>query len=458
MKAVVLVLVLCCAVSRAQPPAERARRYLTELIRIDTANPPGNETRAAEYLKRIADEEGIPCETLGADAARLNFLARLSGSGRARPLLLMAHIDVVPAEAAQWTVPPFSADLRAGFYWGRGTLDDKSLLASELAVLVELKRAGRPLTRDVILLAEADEEARSSGMQWLLRNARQKLDAEFAVNEGGIAVDMPSGLRLFQIQTAEKVPMPVLLRASGTAGHGSLPRPDNALVRVARAAVKLADADQPVRLNATTRRYMSELARLPEYSWLGPLLGRLERPQTALSAANEIRSRDPELDAQLRTTVSPDMMRSGAVVNVIPSVAEAQIDVRRLPSETREEVLARLRRIVHDSQVSVLPLPGHDMPAAEPSSLTTVLYKTMERVFRQAAPKSLVVPYMQTGATDGSFLREKGMAVYGVPLFLREDKENRAHSVDERISPAALESGLELLWQIVSQVTSSSER
>jgi acetylornithine deacetylase/succinyl-diaminopimelate desuccinylase-like protein len=434
---------------------DRACRYLADLVRIDTSNPPGSETRAAQYLKRVADQEGIVSELLGGNPSRLNFVARLRGAGRDQPLLLMAHSDVVPAERANWSVVPFSGMLRNGFIYGRGAIDDKSLLAAELAVLVELKRTGRPLTRDVVLLAESDEEAASSGMRWLVENAWDKIAGEFAINEGGFATDLSAGMRLYQIQTAEKVAMPVLVRARGTAGHGSLPRPDNPLLRVARAVARLAEADQPVRLNVTTRRYLTAMATLDPYRWLGPMLPRLEQAATAGAAADEIRDRDAEFNAQLRTTVSPDVMRAGSVVNVIPATAEAQVDVRILPDETREEVMARLRKIAHDSGVELTPVPGHDMPSTDPSSLASPLYKAMESVLRAAHPKSLVIPYMQRGATDGSYLRHKGMAVYGAPLFLREDRENRAHGVDERISTRSLAEGTRLLWEIVCKVAAN---
>ncbi len=445
---------LACAVCAAGQDSlsERARRYLIDLVRIDTSNPPGGETGVARYLKKVAEEEGIGSELAGSDGSRLNFIARLRGSGRERPLLLMAHSDVVPAEASNWSVPPFSAEVRDRFVYGRGTVDDKSLLAAELAVMVELKRTSRQLARDIILLAESDEEEGSSGIQWMARNAWSKIDAEFALNEGGLGLDVPGGPRVYQIQTAEKVPTPVVVRARGTAGHGSLPRADNALLRVARAVIRLAEADQPVRLNPTTRRYLAEMAQLPGYTWLAAMLPRLQRSQTAIPAADEIRDRDPELAAQLRTTVSPDVIRAGSVVNVIPSTAEALVDVRRLPNETREEVMARLRKIVHDSQIDLLPMPGHDMPSTEPSSLSTALYRAMESAFRQADPKAVVVPYMTRGATDGSYLRQKGMAVYGVPLFAREDKETRAHGNDERISVESLAAGTNLLWEIVLKV------
>ena len=451
-----LALWIVTGVAAAQSPAglgARARHYLVELIRLDTTNPPGNETRVAQYLKQIADKEGIACELLGGDPSRLNFVAHLKGAGSHRPLLLMAHSDVVPADRTQWTVDPFAAEIRDGLIYGRGAQDDKSLLAAELAVLVELKHLGVPLTRDVILLSEADEEEGSTGMQWLIQNAYAKINAEFAINEGGFAMDVPSGARLFQVQTSEKIPTRAILTAHGTAGHGSLPRPDNPVVRLARAIVKVADADQPVQLNATTRRYFTAISHFSEYSWLAPLLPKLTNPETANAAAHQIRGRDPELDAQLHTTVSPTMLSAGMKINVIPNAAQGQLDIRRLPNETREEVLARLRRIINDTAVEVKPAPGQEMPATEPSSLTTVLYKKMDEVFRASAPKAETLPYMQRGATDGSFLRQKGMAVYGIPAFLREDRISRAHGNDERISVKSLESGTKLLWEIVLAVS-----
>ncbi len=445
---------LLVAVCAGQPDTigERAQQYLHDLIRLDTTNPPGNETKVANYLKKVADAEGIACELLGGDPARLNFVARLGGSASLRPLLLMAHSDVVPADRSQWSIDPFSATIREGYIYGRGAQDDKSLLAAELAVLVELKHRGVTLRRPVILLSEADEEADSSGIQWLIKNAYPKIDAEFAINEGGFAFDIGSGQRVFQIQTAEKIPTRVTLTARGTAGHGSLPRPDNPVVHLARAITRVADADQPVRLNTTTRRYFHEIAKLPDYRWIGPYLPKLENGGTAVPAANEIRSHDPELDAQLRSTMSPTMLTAGMKINVIPNVAEAQVDIRRLPDETREEIVARVRHIVNDPAVEVTLAPGQTMPATEPSSLTTPLYQAMEKVFQRPPGRSVVIPYMSRGATDGSFLREKGMAVYGAPVFMREKNESRAHGNDERLAVRDLAAGTNLLWQIVQTV------
>jgi acetylornithine deacetylase/succinyl-diaminopimelate desuccinylase-like protein len=450
----IAALFLLCATltaGEAQGPGERARQYLIDLLRIDTTNPPGNETRVAEYLKRVADANGIACELLGAEPARLNFVARIPAARKSesRPLLLMAHSDVVPAEPSQWTVAPFSGELRGGYLYGRGAQDDKSLLAAELAVLVELKKRGVNLKRDVILLSEADEEAGSTGISWMIRNAYGKIDAEFALNEGGAALLPASGAPVYQIQTSEKVPTRIVLTAKGTAGHGSLPRPDNPVVHLARAIVRLAEADQPVQWNTTTRRYFAEMSKLPDYQWLQPLLPKLAQQATAAPAANEIRVHDPELSAMLRTTVSPTMLEAGKKVNVIPNAAVAEVDVRRLPTETRQEVETRFRRMVNDPAVEIAPEQGQDMPATEPSSLSTALYIAMEKVFRQAHVNAVVVPYMSRGATDGSFLRQKGMAVYGAPLFVREGGESRAHGNDERISPENLARGTDLLLKIV---------
>ncbi len=444
---------LFVALCAAQPNGigQRAQQYLIELIRLNTTNPPGNETKVANYLKKVADAEGIPCELLGRDPARLNFIAHL-GNATGRPLLLMAHSDVVPADKTQWSVDPFAATIREGYIYGRGAQDDKSLLAAELAVLVELKHRGLALRRPVILLSEADEEADSSGIQWLIKNAYPKINAEFAINEGGFAFDIPSGQRVFQIQTAEKIPSRVTLTARGTAGHGSLPRPDNPVVHLARAITRVADADQPVRLNTTTRRYFHEIAKLPDYRWLSPYLPKLDNNGAAIAAANEIRGRDPELDAQLRSSMSPTMLTAGMKINVIPNVAEAQVDIRRLPDETREEIVARVRHIVNDPAVEVTLAPGQTMPATEPSSLTTPLYQAMEKVFQRPPAHAVVIPYMSRGATDGSFLREKGMAVYGGPIFMRENNESRAHGNDERLAVRDLAAGTNLLWQIVQSV------
>jgi len=450
-----LVAALACATAisaqTGESTADLAARYLPELIRLDTTNPPGNETRVARYLKQIADREGIVAELLGDNPQRLNFVARLRGSGKARPLLLMAHSDVVPADRAQWSVDPFAAMKKGGYIYGRGAEDDKSLLAAELAVVVDLHRRKVALDRDIILLSESDEEAGSSEINWMVAHAWPKIDAEFALNEYSYILPTKSGVPVFQIQTAEKIPTRFKMTAHVTAGHGSLPRDDNPVVHLARAILRLSEADQTVQLNATTRAYLNAIGKLPDYDWLVPMLPKLENAATASSAADEIRRRDPEIHAMLRTTLSVTMLNAGTKINVIPNAAEAQVDGRRLPGETHDEVFARLRKIIDDPAITIEAAAAIEHPATEPSSLTSPLYLAMEKVFRESAPNALVVPFLMRGTTDGAYLRAKGMAVYGVPIF-RKDGELRMHGNDERISLENLRAGTDLLRKIVVRV------
>jgi acetylornithine deacetylase/succinyl-diaminopimelate desuccinylase-like protein len=444
---------LCCAAAGlAQSPGDLSTGYLRDLIRLDTSNPPGNETLVANYLKSVADKEGIPAELVGDDPRRMNFIARLRGSGKQRPLLLMAHSDVVPVDRAQWTVEPFAAVEKDGYIYGRGAEDDKQLLAAELAVLVDLKRRRVALDRDIILLSEADEEAGARGATWVVEHAWPKIDAEFALNEYSYILITPSGIPVFQIQTTEKIPTRFRLVAHGTAGHGSLPREDNPVLHLARAIVRLHDADQPVQLNSTTRTYFQEMAKLPDFTWLGPMLPKLENAATSSQAADDIRARDPELGAMLRFTMSPTMLNAGLKINVIPNQAEAQLDGRRLPGETHEEIFNRIRRIIDDPSIGIEPPERPEQPATEPSSLTSPLYLAMQAVFSQAMPHAVVVPFLMRGTTDGAFLRAKGMAVYGVPIF-RKDGELRMHGNDERIAVENLREGTELLRKIVMKVS-----
>jgi acetylornithine deacetylase/succinyl-diaminopimelate desuccinylase-like protein len=448
------LLAACAAALCAESIEDRTQRYFIDLLKLNTSNPPGNETLVAKYIQAEFAKEGIESELLGGDPNRMNIVARLrsANAGERRPLLLMAHSDVVPVEEKLWSVPAFDALTKDGWIYGRGAVDTKALLAAEMAVFVDLKLRGAALHRDLIFLSEADEEAGSTGMQWLIRNAWPKIDAEFCLNEAGARFMTAGGVDVFQIQTSEKVPTRVILVARGSAGHGSLPRKDNAVAHLSDAISKLTKAYMPVQLNTTTRRYFTELAKLDEYRWLQPYLPRLDSTRTRFDAANEIGDRDMELDTQFRTTVSPTMLRAGMKVNVIPNQAEAQIDVRRLPGETKEEVYKRFREIINDPLVEVLPEPGQDMPATEPSSLTTDLHKAMERVLRATGNKVAVIPYMSRGATDGAFLRAKGMAVYGVPVFARDDKPGRAHGNDERIRTSTLREGARLLARIVEEI------
>jgi acetylornithine deacetylase/succinyl-diaminopimelate desuccinylase-like protein len=451
----IAILLVSAVTLFAQPSRlqQEALGHFIELLKLDSSNPPGNETHVAQHLKSVCEKEGIPGELLGPDPQRLSFVARLKGAGGARPLMLMAHSDVVPAERGQWSLDPFGGIIKDGYIWGRGAQDTKALLAAELAVFLELKRSGAKLKRDVIFLAESDEEAGGGvGIQWLVANAWDKISAEFALNEGGFANRIDSGKVLYNVQTAEKIPTRVKLVARGTAGHGSVPRADNPVLHVAQAVVRLASADQPIRLNTTTREYFRALAKLPEYAKVARALRQLEDPALANAARREIAREYPMLAAMLATTVSPTMLDAGVKVNVIPTVAEAQIDVRRLPDETREEVIERFRKIINDPAVEILRTTSLDRPSTEPSSRTSVLYTAIEQAIRAERPDAVVMPMMSGGATDGSALRERGMGVYGIPLFPMPAEERRAHGNDERMPVDSFHYGVKLLREVVRRV------
>jgi acetylornithine deacetylase/succinyl-diaminopimelate desuccinylase-like protein len=223
--------------------------------------------------------------------------------------------------------------------------------------------------------------------------------------------------------------------------------------------LKLSEAEQPAKLNSTNRRYLRDISRLPEYSWLAPLIKSLDTPNAAIqqAAASQIRAKDPELDAMLQTTVSATMLNAGVKNNVIPTTAQAQVDVRRLPNETKEEVIARFRQTINDSAIDVALAPGPQFPAPDPSAMTTPLFLAMTRAIGRTYPRDSIVPYMATGSTDGSFVRAHGMPVYGVPVFVRDAGDTRVHGNDERISPKNLEDGVELLWQIVLEIAGGGQ-
>lgn len=432
------------------PLGDRAVRILADLVRLDTTNPPGNESRVADYLKQVAAQAGIPAETLGADPRRLNFIARLKGSGKNRPLLLFSQSDTATVDRTQWKADPFSGEVREGFVYGRGASDSKALLAAELAVLIELKRRNITLDRDLILCVEADG-AGSSGMQWLLQNHWPKIEAEFAFGEGGYSFES-EGRRVFLVQTAEKLPLRIQLTARGAVA-GSPGRAESPIVRLSRALVRLSEAEPAIRLTPGVRRYFREIARLDANDWLLPYLARLENPATAAAAAREIRAKNPEFDALLHDTIQPLSLRANARGATSPAgVAEAIVEVRRLPGESREEILGRLRGLVFELGVEVSTAPGPQTPVADSSSLNSAAFRAMQGIFNKLHPEDIVAPYLALQPTGNAYLRSRNVAVYGLPLF----REPSNAVADEKIQIPVLQEGVEVLWQIVLQTAGGS--
>jgi len=435
--------------------AELLRHYRS-LIQIDTTSPPGNETRAVEYLKKVFDAEGIPTKTFAVDPSRANLVARIKGNGSKRPILLMAHTDVVSVQREKWPVDPFGAVMKDGYVWGRGSADDKDIVASNLMIMLLLKRSGVTLDRDVIFLAEAGEEGDSQfGAKFMAEQHFDEIDAEFALTEAGGAVIRGGKVAIVEIETAEKVPHPIRLVANGVSGHASRPRVDNAVAHLAGAVAKVAAWQTPMRLNDTTRTYFEKLATVssPEDA---ARYKNLTRPDRTEAVQKYLAENDPFRYSMLRTSVVPTIIKGGYRTNVIPSEAEATLDIRALPDEDMPKFFAEMTRIINDPAVKFAETDFGARPTTAPSRLDSEMYLALERSAKRIYPQATVIPMMQTGATDMAYLRAKGVQSYGIgPGQTENDYTNfGAHSDVERLPESSLYSFAEFTWNAVADLVS----
>jgi acetylornithine deacetylase/succinyl-diaminopimelate desuccinylase-like protein len=346
--------------------AQETAAFLTDLIKIDTQDPPGNESKVANYLAAIFQREGIPYELLEPVPGRASIVARLKGSGARRPVLMLAHEDVVPVDRTHWTVDPFAAELRDGTLYGRGASDDKSPLAAHLEIILQLHRSGRQYSRDILFLAEASEETSSpAGMHTLVERYWDKLNCEFAVNEGGAAEVTSGNIPYFGIATGEKLPRGVRLIAKGTSGHASVPVLDNPITHLAQAVARLGTWETPMRLNDTTRTFFSRLATIST-----PEQAAVYRNLEAPASQTYLHKNLPAFYSMLHTSVVPTVLKGGFKSNVIPPEAEAEIDIRALPDEDLPSFFQQMNTLVDDPSVTILPPDTTDsMPAAPASSM-----------------------------------------------------------------------------------------
>jgi acetylornithine deacetylase/succinyl-diaminopimelate desuccinylase-like protein len=430
-----------------------AAGWLAGLLAINTTNPPGNELVAAKFIAAILDKEGIPAEVIESTPGRGILIARLqAGALRdpSRALLLLAHMDVVGVDRAKWTEEPFGGAVKDGAIWGRGSIDDKGLLVANLAAFIALKRAGGRLERDLIFLATSDEEeSGEAGIDFAVRNHWDKIAAGFSLNEGGRMFVQDGRVVYVGVQASEKVPVNIEIIATGTAGHASIPRKDNAVVHLTAAVAKIGAYEAPVQLNSVTRRTFEKLADLetPETSkWIHALL---EQPERTDHAAKILSDANPVWNAMLRTTVVPTMLRGGVRANVIPSEARATANIRLLPGELATPLIAALEKAVNDPQVRIQALATLRQ-TAPPSSLDTEFFHVIEQVTMNFFPGSVVVPQMSTWATDSATLRLRQVQAYGItPFPLTEEEIGRMHSDDERLPVAAFRKGVEYTYKIV---------
>lgn len=436
-----------------------AMAHFQSLIRIDTTNPPGNETRVVEYLKKVLDGEGIPNVVVAKDPARANIIARLKGNGSKRPLLIMAHSDTVRVDASKWKFPPFSATRDGGYVYGRGSLDDKSNLFAALQTMLLLKRLAVPLDRDVIFVSEAGEEASTEpGIQYLVKEHWDEIEAEIAIAEAGGVRRAGGQVRYALIQTTEKLPRRMRLIAHGPAGHGSRPLRTNAVLHLARAVEKIAMWDPPMRFNDTTRYYFEKLASISEPEEAARYKGLFDSQRSA-AIREYLAENDPGAYSMLHTSISPNMFQAGYQVNVIPSEAQARLDIRALPDEDIAAFRDLMRKVINDPTIEIVPDTENQRPPAPPSQLNTEGYKAIEAAYKKIYGAT-VLPYMSTGATDMAFLRAKGIQCYGIgPMTDAEDapKGFGAHSDQERILEESVYKHLQFFWEAVTSIAGSKK-
>src|SRR5579864_1035105 len=430
-------------------------KHYRDLIQIDTRA--GNETKAVDYIKKVLEAEGIPCKIFAQDPARANLVARLKGNGSKRPLLILAHTDVVGVQPEKWPVDPFSAAIKDGYIWGRGSLDDKPILSANLMVMLLLNRNRVALDRDVIFLAESGEEADTTGVgiNFMVNKHYDEIDAEYSLTEGGGATIEGGKVVRMNIGTAEKVPARVRLVATGTSGHGSVPRMDNALIHLGAAVEKVGRWQTPMRLNDTTRTYFEKLATIstPENA---ARYNALLNPKTADAAQLYLRQNEPQFYSMLRTSVVPTMLQAGVGANVIPSQAEATLDIRALPDEDTTKFYGEMAKIINDPQVAIVPLPA-TRPPSPATRLDTEMYRVLEQVSKRMYDGVTVIPNMSTGASDKAQLRAKGQQSYGIgPAATRPDATNfGAHSDVERLAEPSIYPFVEFVWNAVTAVAAS---
>ena len=436
---------------------EETLTHLSDLVRINTTNPPGQETLVVDYLRTILEAEGVSTETYALDPERANLVARIKGNGSKKPILIMGHTDVVGVQADKWTEEPFSGLRKDGWVYGRGTLDDKDTVAAGMMVMLMLKRYGVELDRDVIFLAEAGEEGTPDvGTNFMVEKHWDAIAAEYCLAEGGGGILESQGVKVVEVQTTEKMPRRATLVARGTAGHGSRPSTDNAVAAIARAVAK-ADAWQTeMRLNETTRTYFERLATISEPDDAFRYRN-IDNPEVTDDIQQYFLENLPYYYSSIRTSVVPTIIDAGFRKNVIPSEARAVLDIRMLPNEDVDGFYAELAEVIDEPNVEIVPEDIY-RPAAPPSGLDNEMFEALERVAADMYPDAIVLPKMSTGATDMAQVRAMGVPAYGIgPIRTQAELNsgNGAHSDNERVSEEAMIEFLRFMWAVIIDVAAS---
>lgn len=426
-----------------------AVELLSKYLRVDTSNPPGNEDRAVGFFADILDAEGVTYKIYEPRPGRASLRAVLPGTGEAGPLILLNHTDVVPARAEEWSFDPFGGVVEGGYVKGRGALDMKGQGIMELLALLDIKRRGIRPVRDIVFLAVADEEAGSRwGVEYLLEHHPEDFQADLVLNEGGFGLkNLLPEQTVMMVSTAEKGVCWLRLTREGPPGHGSLPHGRNTLEKLVQALSRLLSEDQPVRITPVVERYFKGLGR--GWDFLGPFLEE-GNPETLARILEENGLMAmPQVSALARNTISLTTLQAGIRTNVIPSRAEAHLDVRLLPGQRIEDVVEDVRRRLGDEQVEVVCETGTE---STESPWDGEYFSRIQKVLEAGFPGSVVVPSLMFAASDSRFFRQRGIPSYGVcPVLLDLEDVEMVHGIDEKIAVDELLKGTEVFTAIVEE-------
>ncbi len=406
-----------------------------QLIEINTSYSTGATTPAAQAVADRLRAEGFPAsdiQVVGAAPHKMNVVVRYHGTGARKPLLLLAHLDVVEAKPSDWSLDPFRLTEKDGYFYGRGTIDDKAQAAIWIANLIRYKRENWKPDRDLILALTADEEGGGpfNGVDWLLKNHRDLIDAEYCLNEGGWG-DMVNGKHVANnVQVSEKYVANYRLEVKNKGGHSSLPVPDNAIYHLAEALVRLSKYKFPAKTNEVTRAYLEQMAKVsPE-----PIAGQMKSAaQGSEDAAEQLTTATTALNATLRTTCVATMLDGGHALNALPQTAGAFVNCRVLPDMKPADVLATLTKVITDPEVSITS--PREIVSGPPSPLRPDLMKAVARISDSMWPGVQTVPMMVMGATDGLYLRSAGIPTYGIQGIFIERDDFRAHAAGYQPAP-----------------------
>ncbi|HUI25456.1 MAG TPA: M20/M25/M40 family metallo-hydrolase [Candidatus Kryptonia bacterium] len=450
---VVIVLALATGRAAAEPNWDSltidAARLLSQYVQLDTTNPPGNELPAARWLERTLAEHGIAATIYPSAENRGNLLARVPGSGKNQPILLLHHMDVVPAVAADWSFPPFSGAIHDGFVYGRGSIDDKGHGVVQLMALLTLVHERQPCTRDVVFLAVADEEVGGQlGARFMVEHYPDQVRAAAVWNEGGASIEGILADRLVSsAAVTEKNSLWLTLAAAGEGGHGSAPTPDGAINILNAALSRVAAWQTPLHLIPPIREMFDRIGG-QMFPAGGFLLSHLDAPLIGAITAGRI-TKDRVTNGLVRNTIALTGLRAGVKHNVIPGHAEADLDVRLLPDQPPEQFLAELTKVIDDPRVTIEPV-GDIPDLLAPSPSDTAFFHALETALAGRLASNVTVPGMLTGGSDCKTFRRAGTPCYGYqPLVGTTDIMRRIHGLDERISLDNLRLGMQLTYDVL---------